>query len=59
MDKSLSGSLEALLFLHGEPMAVKKIAAVLRCEESDIRSALEALTMHLGGADRGLRVIED
>lgn len=53
----LVAALEALLFVHGDPLDVKKIASVLKAGEQDIESAIVLLTGHLEHADRGLVLV--
>ena len=57
-DKHLA-SLEALLFIHGEPISHKKIAAVLQCTDAECASAIEALKAHLAADGRGLQLFSD
>src|SRR4051812_16020530 len=45
--------LEALLFLHGEPLAFKKIAAVLSVEESACAELIRALDEKLQHDENG------
>ena len=51
--------LEALLFLHGEPLTYKKIAAVLAIEESACAPLVSALQEKLQADDRGLHLVVD
>lgn len=51
--------LEALLFLHGEPLSQKKIAAVLNIKEEECAALIEELKKRLEADDRGLHVISD
>ncbi len=51
----LSASIEALLFVHGESLEIKKIAQILNESESSIKTALENLNEIL--KDRGLTLI--
>ena len=57
-NKSIS-SLEALLFLHGEPVSYKKIAAVLAIEEAAVAPLVDALKEKLQAEDRGLHLVVD
>ncbi len=52
-------SLEALLFIHGEPLTYKKIAAVLRVEREELDRIIADLARGLAAEDRGLQVISD
>lgn len=51
---SLTAALEALLFAHGDPLEVKKIASVLKAEAEDVEVAIATLAGHLETSDRGL-----
>jgi len=51
--------LEALLFIHGEPMTQKKIAAVLNVEVSEARSLIGAFQKKLESGERGLTLLLD
>ncbi len=43
MESNLEAKLEALLFLYGEPMKIKKLAEILETGEEEIRRGLETL----------------
>lgn len=60
MDKySLKASLEALLFMYGEPMAISKVAKVLSVSEEEINKLLKAFNSDLNGnSDRGLMLVQ-
>lgn len=51
--------LEALLFIHGEPISLKKICSVLSLSEEEARSAIANLRDALGASGRGLSLIEE
>lgn len=51
--------LEALLFIHGEPLTVKKIAAVLDIDAAKAQSLLEEFKRKLEAEDRGLALVSD
>lgn len=57
-DKKLA-ELEALLFLHGEPLSHKKIQAVLGVEKEDVELLIASLAKKLDDPSRGLQVISD
>ena len=59
MDQHNIAELEALLFLHGEPLSFKKIEAVLGIDESALQSLIASLQEHLAADDRGLHVLVD
>ncbi len=53
-------SLEALLFIHGEPLTHKKIRAVLGFgENEDLAGLIAELSAQLAREDRGLQLISD
>jgi len=54
---ALAARLEALLFVYGEAMKIKKIESILGVAEADIRSGLEALRDELMTAGRGLMLL--
>jgi segregation and condensation protein B len=58
MDKKIA-SLEALLFIHGEPLTYKKISAVLGIPKDELVSVIEEYRAHLEDAGRGLQLIAD
>ena len=47
---------ESILFVHGEPMAIKRLAAITQASEEEMRDALAALAKNLDG--RGLVLLE-
>jgi segregation and condensation protein B len=51
--------LEALLFLHGEPLSHKKIATVLNIKEEECSALVEELKKRLEADDRGLHIVSD
>lgn len=50
-------SLEALLFIHGEPVALKKVSEVLAVETASLEELLTAYEARLAAADRGLALL--
>lgn len=58
LEKKLA-SLEALLFIHGEPLTRKKIEAVLAWDKGDCDAVIEALKKKLDDPDRGLMLFSD
>jgi segregation and condensation protein B len=58
LEKKLA-ALEALLFIHGEPVTYKKIAAVLNIEKDEAATLTHALQDRLEGSDRGLQLVSD
>ena len=62
MEKGISdprAALEALLFIHGEPLSYKKIQAVLGIEKEDAEALVAELEKKLASEDRGLQLISD
>lgn len=55
-EKNLSAAVEAILFVHGEPISLPRLAAAADASEEDARAALADLAQKLTG--RGLVVIE-
>ncbi|HTY40164.1 MAG TPA: SMC-Scp complex subunit ScpB [Candidatus Paceibacterota bacterium] len=55
-DEQLAG-LEALLFIHGEPLAFEKIGKVLGIKAEEARALADALSAKLAEAPRGLVLI--
>jgi len=58
-NKKLLSSLEAVLFIYGEPIELKNISKILGLKESEIKDGLAALKEELKQEHRGLAVIED
>jgi segregation and condensation protein B len=57
-DKKLA-SLEALLFIHGEPMSRKKIEAVLELKENEYDDLIQEIKKRLEDSSRGLMIFSD
>ena len=53
----LVAALEALLFVHGDPLEVKKIASVLKTTEQEVEAAISGLIEYLQQAERGLMLV--
>lgn len=58
MDKKLA-SLEALLFIHGEPLSYKKIEAVLGLKKDELSPIVEEMKKRLAEDGRGLQLVSD
>jgi len=56
MDRKIA-ELEALLFIHGEPISYKKIESVLKVEREECESIIEALRGKLDDEARGLQLV--
>jgi segregation and condensation protein B len=52
-------ALEALLFVHGEPLTLSKIETALNVGEEEARATIEALNEELAGEHRGIWLISD
>src|SRR3989344_3816447 len=55
--KNLLSKIEALLFIYGEPMELKKLAKMLSVSDSDTKEGLRLLEEELVRAERGLALI--
>jgi segregation and condensation protein B len=53
------GSLEALLFIYGEPIEVKKAAKMLGVSAQDIKKAADDLNKELSAENRGLALLQN
>ncbi|MDP2598984.1 MAG: SMC-Scp complex subunit ScpB [Candidatus Liptonbacteria bacterium] len=58
LDNKLA-ELEALLFIHGEPLPVKKIASILDIKNEEIAELLEGFKQRLEAENRGLTLVMD
>jgi segregation and condensation protein B len=57
--KNGRAALEALLFIHGEPLSYKKIQSVLGIEKEALDTIIEELKRDLESDGRGLQLISD
>jgi segregation and condensation protein B len=57
--KSSRASLEALLFIHGEPLSYKKIQSVLGIEKEELETLINELKTDLESDARGLQLVSD
>ncbi len=57
--KNGRASLEALLFIHGEPLSYKKIQAVLGIEKEELETIIKELESDLTNDGRGLQLVSD
>lgn len=55
----LISELEALLFIYGEPIEIKKLAKILGLKEPEIKDGLVSLEEELKKEGRGLMLIQD
>jgi segregation and condensation protein B len=58
MDKKIA-SLEALLFIHGEPLTYKKISAVLGISKDDLQPVIDEYRKQLEDSNSGLQLVAD
>lgn len=58
LEKNIA-ALEALLFIHGEPVTYKKIAAVLGVEKEEAETIAGELGKRLEDGGRGLQLVSD
>ena len=58
LEKNIA-ALEALLFIHGEPVTYKKIVAVLGVKREEAEALAEELKHRLSDPGRGLQLISD
>ena len=56
---NLISKLEALLFIYGEPLEVKKIAKILGLKDLEIKESLVLLEEELKKEERGLMLVQD
>ena len=59
MTNNLLSKLEALLFIYGEPIEVKKLVKILGLKDSDIKDGLILLEEELKKENRGLMLVQD
>ena len=57
--KNGRASLEALLFIHGEPLSYKKIQSVLGIEKEELKVVIKELEVDLENDGRGLQLVSD
>lgn len=55
--ESKLAALEALLFVHGEPLAFKKIAAILKISAEEVAPIIAAFKERLESSERGLALV--
>jgi len=58
-EKNVLSKLEALLFIYGEPIDIKKLVKILGVKDSEIKSGLELLEEELKREERGLALLQD
>ena len=55
---TLEAKLEALLFLYGEPVKLKKLAEVLGVKGGELEDTINSLSLKLDASDRGLHLVK-
>jgi segregation and condensation protein B len=55
--KNLLAAIEAILFVYGEPITVKKIADLLKIKEEEVKTSLNELEKIFESQERGLKLI--
>ncbi len=58
-NKKIAAKLEALLFIYGESIDLKKLYKILGLKEPEVKDGLEELKKELSQEHRGLTLIED
>lgn len=56
-NNKLLGAIEALLFIYGEPLEIRKLAKILGVEEERVKSGLKELEENLKNRESGLVLI--
>jgi segregation and condensation protein B len=57
MPSNLKAKIEALLFIYGEPIKVKKLAQLVETDEDALNKTLEEIRLSLEAEDRGLKLM--
>ncbi len=57
MPNNLKAAVEALLFIYGEPVKIKKLAQITGADENAVNKALEEIGASFGSDDRGLKLM--
>ncbi len=55
---NLKGNLEALLFVNGDPLSLKRIAEILEVDKENVKLLLAQLIQDMNQQERGLTIIE-
>ena len=55
---NLKGNLEALLFVNGDPLSLKRIAEILEVNQENVKLLLAQLIQDMNQQERGLTIIE-
>ncbi len=57
--KNLEAKIEAVLFIHGEPMKLKRLASITKADEVQIGKTLDVIKERLNNENRGLDLIRN
>lgn len=57
MPNNLKATIEALLFIYGEPIKIKKLAQIANTDEETVRKVLEEIRLSFEPEDRGLKLM--
>lgn len=57
--KKLVAAIEAILFVYGEPLEIKRVAKILAIKEAEVETALGELSDKLKDESRGLTLIRE
>ncbi len=57
MANNLKATIEALLFIYGEPIKIKKLAQIANTDEDTVSRVLEELRLSLEAEERGLKLM--
>lgn len=55
---NLKGNLEALLFVNGDPLSLKRIAEILEVDQENVKLLLAQLIQDMNQQERGLTIVE-
>jgi segregation and condensation protein B len=57
-NEKIKSIIESILFVSGEPIKIKKIVAVTKFSNEEIKNGIESLKQDLVSTNRGIRIIE-
>lgn len=57
-NEKIKSIIESILFISGEPIKIKKIAAIAKLSSGEIKKGIESLKQDLVSGHRGIRIIE-
>lgn len=56
-NRKILGAIEALLFVNGDPLEVKRMAKIIGVSEDEIKAAIKSLEVDYSRAEKGLKLI--